>query len=98
MKDSSTFADAIQRIELSAGGGVSEVVSFGEALRGPPSSCRAAARRTTASPQLCVRQRKGESDHVVLDAADLERGPIATVALGQACRRCSTGYGRRMYS
>lgn len=83
--DTSTFADALQRIELREGGGASEIVRFGEG-------------RVCGSP-LFVPRGEGEdegyiltlvydaaahtSDLVVLDAADIAAGPIATVALGQ---------------
>ena len=83
--DESTFANALQRIELVEGGETSEVVTFG-------------AGRAAGSP-LFVPTGEGEdegyvltfvydgarheTDLVILDAADLSGDTVATVALGQ---------------
>lgn len=83
--DESSFADALQRIELAEGGETSAVVTFG-------------AGRAAGSP-LFVPTGEGEdegyvltfvydgarheTDLVILDAADISGDAVATVALGQ---------------
>ena len=84
-KDTSTFADALQRIELVEGGRVSKVISFGEGrCAGSPLFVpRGQAEDDGFLLTFVYDKARDESDLVVLDAADLEGEPVATIALGQ---------------
>ena len=83
--DASTFADALQRIELTEGGGASEVVSFGPGrLAGSPLFVpRGEAEDDGYILVFVYDAARHVSDLVVLDAKDLAGEPVATVALGQ---------------
>jgi len=83
--EGSTFADALQRIELVEGGGASEVVTFGagRAAGSPLFVPRGEAEDDGYILTFVYDASRHESDLVILDAADIAAEPIATVALGQ---------------
>jgi len=83
--DDSTFADALQRIELREGGASSEVVTFGEGrVAGSPLFVpRSATEDDGFVLSFVYDLARHETDLVILDAAHIAREPIATVALGQ---------------
>ena len=83
--DAAPFADALQRVELRAGGAASPVVAFGpgRAAGAPLFVPRGRGETDGYLLTFVYDASREESDLVVLDAADLEGGPVCTVALGQ---------------
>ena len=84
-EEDSTFADALQRIELTEGGSASEVVTFGagKACGSPLFVPRGDAEDDGYVLTFVFDAARQTSDLVILDAADIAGEPVATVALGQ---------------